>query len=306
MKKLKLKNKRGLIQTTVLIAVVMAALSHNLTMFHYICPICGVSSIYQFFVSSTLWVVKLKSSLGIIIGIVLMSTIIFGPVLCGLICPFGTIQDLVAKIGKRMFKREYNHFLPRELENKMKNIRYVSLVLTVIITALSGVTLLEKINPYHAFLGIFTKGISLVGFFILCVVIALSLFIHRPWCKYICPYGALLGIFNKFNVFRVVRKDSTCTGCRKCSNACPMGIDVHVNDEVRDLNCIVCLECVSDEICLEKETIFYTSKEIDEIVIEENEIAFGLIDNIYEVEYQIVNKGVDKEVGEGEVDFDEE
>lgn len=291
MTKLKIKNKRTLIQITILIMVIIAELNHNSNIFHYICPICGVSSIYQFFVSSTLWVVKLKSLLGIIIGIVLISTILFGPIVCGFICPFGTIQDLVAKFGKKIFKRKYNNFLPINLENKIKYIRYVSLVLTIIITSVStGVIFLEKINPYHAFLGFFSKSISIVGFFILCIVITLSLFIHRPWCKYICPYGALLGIFNKFKVFRIVRKESTCVGCKKCSKTCPMGIDVHANDEVRDLSCISCLECVSDGVCPKEKTIFLTSKDLDEILIEENEMNFGMLDNSFEVEYKIMDE----------------
>lgn len=290
MKNLKIKNNRILIQLTILIVVIIAELSHNSNIFHYICPICGVSSIYQFFVSSTLWVVKLKSLLGITIGIVLIATILFGPILCGFICPFGTIQDLVAKLGNKMFKRKYNHFLPKNLEHKMKYIRYISLVLTIAITSVStGVIFLEKINPYHAFLGVFSKSISIVGFFVLCIIILLSLFIHRPWCKYICPYGALLGIFNRFKVFRIVRNKSTCVGCKKCSNICPMGIDVHTNDEVRDLSCISCLECVSDKVCKKERTIFLTSKDLDEIFIEENEVNSNTLENLFEGEFKRID-----------------
>ena len=159
---LKIKNKRTLIQIIILITVIIAELSHNSNIFHYICPICGVSSIYQFFVSSTLWVVKLKSLLGITIGIVIILTILFGPILCGFICPFGTVQDLVAKLGKKIFRRRYNNFISGNLDRKMKYIRYISLGLTITITSVStGVIFLEKINPYHAFLGFFTKSISI-------------------------------------------------------------------------------------------------------------------------------------------------
>lgn len=269
--RLKNKSKIKLIQITMLVVVIVAALSHKLTLFHYICPICGVSSIYQFLVSSTLWVVKLKSSLAIIIGIVMIVSIIFGPVLCGFICPFGTIQDITGEVGKKMFKRNYNNFISEKLDNKLKYLRYIVLLTTIILTASSKVMLLEKVNPYHAFLGIFTKSISIIGFLILCIVIVLSLFIHRPWCKYLCPYGALLGIFNKVKVFRVVRKDMTCVGCKSCIKVCPMNIDIQSKAEVRDLRCISCLECVSDKICPKEETIVFTSKEIDEGEIYSNE-----------------------------------
>ena len=109
----KIKNIRFIVQITILITVIIASLNHYLStigseipwisesIFHYICPICGVTSIYQFFASSTLWVVKLKSTLGIVIGLAIITTIVFGPVICGFICPFGALQDLVARLGKK-------------------------------------------------------------------------------------------------------------------------------------------------------------------------------------------------------------
>lgn len=271
MKRIKIKNIRKIIQITMLILVILAAINHQLTIFHYICPICGVTSIYQFFVSSSLWVIKLKSTLGIVIGLVVITTIILGPVLCGFICPFGTIQDLIAIIGKKIFKKDYNTFVPKKLDCSLKYLRYVMLLGAIILTASSGVMILEKINPYHAFLGMFTKNFSIVGFFIFCLIIVLSIFIYRPWCKYLCPYGALLGIFNKFKVFRVVREDNTCIECKRCSRECPVGIDIHSRKEVRSLSCISCLECVTDGVCPKTETISYTSKDINEDYFEKIE-----------------------------------
>lgn len=274
MKKINIKNIRHIIQIATLITVIISATNHYLSsinksipwisesLFHYICPICGVTSIYQFFASSTLWVVKLKSTLGIVISLVIMSSIIFGPVICGFICPFGAIQDITSRIGKKIFKRKYNKFVPNKLEEKMRYLRYISLIGTIILTASSGVVILEKINPYHAFLGIFNRKISSIGFFMLFLVILASLFIHRPWCKYLCPYGAFLGIFNKFKVFRVVRNDNTCIGCKKCNRQCPMSIEIESKEVVRDLRCISCLECVGDKVCPKAATISYTSREL--------------------------------------------
>lgn len=274
----KIKNIRFIVQITILITVIIASLNHYLStigseipwisesIFHYICPICGVTSIYQFFASSTLWVVKLKSTLGIVISLAIMATIVFGPVICGFICPFGALQDLVARLGKKINKRKYNKFVHKKLDNILKYLRYITLVGAIYLTASSKVTLLESINPYHAFLGIFKLSVSMIGFIILSIILIASLFVQRPWCKYLCPYGAFLGLFNKIKVFRIIRKDSTCISCKKCSNVCPMSIDVHEKNAVRDLSCISCFECVGEKVCPKKNTISCSS---DDFKIEE-------------------------------------
>lgn len=268
-----------------LVVVIVAATNHYLStidkgipwvseaLFHYICPVCGVTSIYQFFASSSLLVVKLRSTLGIIIGLAIMSAIVFGPIICGFICPFGAIQDLLSRVGKMIFKRKYNTFVPNSLESKLKYLRYVVLVLTFALTATASVTLLEALNPYHAFLTVFNRKfttLGIIGFVMLAIVVITSLFIQRPWCKYLCPYGAFLGLFNKVKVFRVVRNKETCVGCRKCSKECPMSIDVHKSEEVRVLSCISCMECVGDKVCPKKSTIAFTSKDFEEVDIFNN------------------------------------
>lgn len=282
MKKSKIKYFRLTVQIAMLFIITIAALNHYLStigkeipwiseaLFHYICPVCGVTSIYQFLISSTLWVLKLKSSLGIIIGLAVMSAVLFGPIICGFICPFGAIQDLLSRVGKKIFKRKYNNFIPKKVDEKLKYLRYVVLVLTIILTATSSVMLLEAINPYHAYLSIFNRKfttLGIIGFIILALIIGLSFFVQRPWCRYICPYGAFLGLFNKIKVFRVFRNKGTCISCKKCTRECPMGIDVHKKEEVRSLSCISCMECVGDKVCPKKNTISFTSKENEDEVI---------------------------------------
>lgn len=303
MKKSKIKYLRVTVQIVMLLVVTIAAFNHYLStigkeipwisesLFHYICPVCGVTSIYQFFASSSLLVVKLKSSLGIIIGLAIMSAILFGPIICGFICPFGAIQDLLSRVGKKIFKRKYNTFIPKKVDEKLKYLRYVVLASTIILTATSSVILLEALNPYHAYLSIFNRkftALGIIGFIILTLIIGLSLFVQRPWCRYICPYGAFLGLFNKIKVFRVFREKGTCVSCKKCTKECPMGIDVHEKEEVRSLSCISCMECVGDKVCPKDNTISFTSKDNEDEIVTENILSSDLenedkikVDNIY-------------------------
>lgn len=275
MGKLKSIKIRSFLQLIMLAAVTIAAFNHYLSsigssipwisesVFHYICPICGVTSIYQFITSSSLFVIKLKSTLGIVLGLVIISSVLFGPIICGYICPFGAIQDFTAKVGKKIFKGKYNTFILAKVHNKLKYLRYLILMITIALTTFtSGILFLEKINPYHGYLSLFNKKFSLTGFIILLVILITSLFIQRPWCNYLCPYGAFLGLFNKIKVFRIVRKKSTCVGCKKCTRQCPMNIKVNTKEEVRDLACISCLECVSDGVCPKEKTIYCSSEDI--------------------------------------------
>jgi polyferredoxin len=81
------------------------------------------------------------------------------------------------------------------------------------------------------------------------------LFVERPWCKYACPYGAVLGITNLFRIFKIQRQPSTCINCGLCTKQCPMNIDVANKTIIKDHQCISCLECTSEAVCPVPETV---------------------------------------------------
>jgi len=82
-------------------------------------------------------------------------------------------------------------------------------------------------------------GLTLIG----------SLFIERPWCKYLCPLGALLGIFNLFRIVKLKRNENTCINCKACDRVCPMNINVSTSKVVSDHQCISCLLCTDEMAC---------------------------------------------------------
>ncbi len=100
-----------------------------------------------------------------------------------------------------------------------------------------------------------TGEVPLTAILILLVTLIGSLFIERPFCKYLCPYGALLGIFNKFRIFTIRRNPSTCINCKACARACPMNITGSTAGAVRDHQCITCLKCTSEAACPVQETV---------------------------------------------------
>jgi polyferredoxin len=104
----------------------------------------------------------------------------------------------------------------------------------------------EKVDPYYALFNFWSPEISFSAVAVLAAVLALSLFVERPFCKYACPFGAMQGVFNLFRVFGIRRNASTCIDCKACDRVCPMNIEVSKAGRVRNHQCITCLECTSE------------------------------------------------------------
>ncbi len=225
---------------------------------HALCPFGGVVTVYQYATVGT-FVQKIHESAFILMIIGFVLAFLFGPVFCGWVCPLGTVQEWVAKLGKKFFKRRYNHFVPARLDNVLRYARYAVLAWVVYVTAASGTLIFAEYDPYFALFNFWTSEVAVGGLIILGVTLVLSLFVERPWCKYACPYGAVLGLTNLFRVFQIKRAESTCKADGACSIMCPMNIPVDSVKTVRDHQCISCLECTSEAICPVAKTVVFTT-----------------------------------------------
>lgn len=178
-----------------------------------------------------------------------------GRFVCGWLCPFGLIQELLHKIP---FPKKIKTFRGDRLLRKLK---YVILAVFVILLPMFLVDLLGQGAPYFCKLicpvGTLEGGIPLVllnkamhgalGWLytwklaILAVTILMSIMIYRPFCKYICPLGAIYSVFNPIAVFRYRVDEHRCTGCGACARVCGMGCDPVKN--ANDMECIRCGKC---------------------------------------------------------------
>jgi polyferredoxin len=225
---------------------------------HSLCPFGGVVTIYQYATVGT-FVQKIHESAFVLMAIGFVLAILFGPVFCGWVCPLGTVQEWVAKWGKKLFRRRYNHFIPARIDNVLRYARYLVLAWVVYVTAASGTLIFADYDPYFALFNFWSSEVAIGGLVILGLTLVLSLFVERPWCKYACPYGAVLGITNLFRVFKIKRAESTCKADGACSIMCPMNIPVDTVKTVRDHQCISCLECTSEAICPVASTVVFTT-----------------------------------------------
>jgi len=225
---------------------------------HSLCPFGGVVTIYQYATVGT-FVQKIHESAFVLMAIGFVLAILFGPVFCGWVCPLGTIQEWVAKWGKKLFRRRYNHFVPARIDNALRYARYLVLAWVVYVTATSGTLIFADYDPYFALFNFWSSEVAIGGLVILGLTLVLSLFMERPWCKYACPYGAVLGITNLFRVFKIKRSELTCKADGACSIMCPMNIPVDTVKAVRDHQCISCLECTSEAICPVAKTVVFAT-----------------------------------------------
>ena len=221
---------------------------------HAICPFGGVVTAYTYFTQGTL-VRKIHQSSLTLMWLVLLLTLIFGPVFCGWICPFGTVQEYIGKIGRKLFPQRYNRFLIPQVDRWLRYIRYFVLLLVIIITARELTLVFLNIDPYFALFNFWSDEVTLSALMMLGVMLALSLFVERPWCKYLCPLGALLGIFNLFRIIPLRRSEATCIHCRQCDRVCPMNIEISHQSIIRNHQCISCLLCTDEVTCPVEDTL---------------------------------------------------
>jgi polyferredoxin len=264
---------RKIVQWFFFILVALIAVNHTLAesgaaipflssaSLHAVCPFGGVETLYTF-LASGLFVQKVHSASLVLMSIVFLLAVLFGPVFCGWVCPLGTVQEWVGKLGRRFFKRRYNQFVPYKLDQVLRYARYAMLAWVVYVTATTGTLIFQDYDPYYALFNFWTSEVAPSALIILGLTLVLSLFVERPWCKYACPYGAVLGLTNLFRVFSLKRSKLTCKADGACSIKCPMNIPVDTKTVIRDHQCISCMECTSEAVCPVARTVIFTTGDL--------------------------------------------
>ncbi|MBN2878352.1 MAG: 4Fe-4S binding protein [Clostridia bacterium] len=255
---MKSKHLRLISQIAFFAFIAIIAVNHSLTeigrglgfvpelSLHAICPFGGVATLASLIMGQGL-IRQLHASVMVIGSAVLLLTLIFGPVFCSHICPLGSIQEWIGKLGKKIFKNRYNKLIPQKLHNILKYLRYVVLVLVLVQTYRTATLMFANVDPYYALFNFWTGEATIAAISILVVTLIMSLFVERPWCKYACPYGGLLGLVSKISLFKIRRNEATCVSCGLCDRKCPMLIDVSKKKKVTDTLCNRCMQCTYEE-----------------------------------------------------------
>ena len=189
-----------------------------------------------------------------ITGCLILLGVLLGRLICGFMCPFGWLQDLLHKIpGKKLSTKKLK---------PLRYLKYLVLVLTVILLPAFLVNDLGMGDPiFCKFLcpqGVLEGAIPLAAtddgiraalgrlfswkLGILVAIIVLSIIFYRPFCKWLCPLGAFYGLMNRVSLLGIKVDHLACTGCGSCAKSCKMDVDIRTAPD--NAECIRCGACI--------------------------------------------------------------
>lgn len=175
-------------------------------------------------------------------------SLVFKKSFCGWICPVGFLSELLYKPWKKKFKKNYQ--LPKWADYILRHIKYFLLIFFFIIIGLlmSSDRAKEFLDGDYwkiadvKMLYFFTK-ISLTSLVVIGVLVLLSIPTRNFWCRFLCPYGALLGVIGLLSPFKIRRDESLCHKCNKCTRNCPAHLPVSTSRVINSPECTSCLTC---------------------------------------------------------------
>ena len=165
---------------------------------------------------------------------------------CGWICPVGTLSQYIWMAGEKIFGRNFS--IGPFTDISLRSIKYVLLVMFLFLIGIAMPTTMMAlffIADYYKIVDVrmlkFFTEMSTVTLVVLLSLGALSLLYKNFWCRYLCPYGALLGLLSRLSPFKVRRNEEKCIHCHACTKHCPALIDVEKKEVVKSGECFGCL-----------------------------------------------------------------
>jgi len=166
---------------------------------------------------------------------------------CGWFCPVGTLSEWLWKLGRKVLGRNYR--IPVWLDFPLRSLKYLLLGFFVwIIFSMSRLAILAFLRSSYyrmsdvKMLFFFTR-MSTTTIVVLVILVLASLIFRNSWCRYLCPYGALMGLLGLVSPTRIQRNSDTCIDCKLCSEVCPYHLPVASKDRIISPECNGCMDC---------------------------------------------------------------
>jgi polyferredoxin len=174
---------------------------------------------------------------------------VFRKAFCSWLCPVGTFSEYLWRAGQKIFGRNFP--LPRWLDIPLRGLKYLLLGFFVwAVSSLSAAGIQRFMqSPYGLIADVkmlnFFRFLGETGLFVIGVLVVASVFVQNFWCRFLCPYGALLGLTSLFSPLRIRREAEACIDCAKCAKACPAWLPVDKLVTIKSIECTGCMECVA-------------------------------------------------------------
>ncbi len=219
-------------------------------------PISALVSLKHFLLTGS--INDIHPSALVIFLIAIVTAVFVKKGFCAWVCPIGTLSEWLHKVYLKIFRRPVTVYRP--LDRVLRSLKYLiagffiySIFIKMPAQSIAGFIQ----SPYNMFADIkmltFFTQISRTALIVMIVLTLLSFFIQHFWCRYLCPYGAILGIVGFLSVGSIKRDPDHCTQCGMCEKSCPGKILIRDKQKVRSLECMTCMSCV--EHCPEEKAI---------------------------------------------------
>jgi polyferredoxin len=218
-------------------------------------PIAGLMNLKYFLVTRTVPAVH-PAAMFLLVAFLAIAFLL-RKAFCSWLCPVGTISEFLWRAGRKVFGRNFR--LPRWLDLPLRGLKYLLLGFFLwAVSSMSAEALSDFMrSPYGIVVDVrmlnFFRHIGETGLIVFGVLVMASLFVQNFWCRYLCPYGALLGLAGFLSPLRIRRNQSACIDCARCAKACPAQLPVNKLLSIKSAECTGCLECVA--VCPAKDAL---------------------------------------------------
>ena len=168
---------------------------------------------------------------------------------CSWLCPVGTLSEYLWRAGRQIFRRSFQ--LPRWLDLPLRGLKYMLLGFFVWAVGNMSAEAIQQFmhSPYGAIADVrmlnFFRYLGETAAIVLALLVVASVLVQNFWCRYLCPYGALLGLASLLSPLRIRRREEACIDCAKCAKVCPSALPVDKLITIKSAECTGCLECVA-------------------------------------------------------------
>lgn len=210
-------------------------------------PIAGLMNLKVFLLTGHVPLIH-PAAMFLLISFLLMSALAKKS-FCSWLCPVGTLSEQLGILGHKIFRRRLT--VPRWLDIPLRGLRYLLLGFFTYFIGMMSARMLEQFmqTPYGLIADVkmlnFFRNMGQTAMIVVLALVVLSVVVENVWCRYLCPYGALMGIVSLLSPLKIRRNESACIDCAKCSHACPSGLAVHKLVKIRTAECTACMACIA-------------------------------------------------------------